>query len=146
MEHGIHVQYSRGHGWFLCECRFPCTFPRRRRFLSFPSYFGPDFVPSHPSARANCPLNTTDYATGVIPFPLSTRELSQFFAVKSNFNHFRRKEIFECLNYFETQPGPVAKNATLGHPAGNRTRDPANLVRYSANWTFVTGLISSRMA
>ena len=35
--------------------------------------------------------------------------------------------------YFKTQPGPVAKNATLGHPAGNRTRDLTNLVQCSAN-------------
>ena len=39
----------------------------------------------------------------------------------------------ECVNIVKTQPGPVAKNATLGLPAGNRTRDLANLVRCSAN-------------
>ena len=33
----------------------------------------------------------------------------------------------------ESRPGPVAKNATLGHPAGNRTRDLVNLVRCLAN-------------
>ena len=43
------------------------------------------------------------------------------------------KENFECLNDFKTQPGPVAKSATFGYPAGNRTRDLANLVHCSAN-------------
>ena len=28
----------------------------------------------------------------------------------------------KCLDIFKTQLGPVAKNATLGHPAGNETR------------------------
>ena len=35
--------------------------------------------------------------------------------------------------YFKTQPEAVVKNATVGHPAGNRARDLANLARYSAN-------------
>ena len=48
---------------------------------------------------------------------------------------FLLKENFECLlQFFKAQLGPVAKNATLGHPAGNRTRTLANLVRCSTNW------------
>ena len=35
--------------------------------------------------------------------------------------------------YFKSQPRPVAKNATLGHPTGNPTSNFANVVRYSAN-------------
>ena len=46
---------------------------------------------------------------------------------------------------YKTQPGPVAKNATLGHPAGNRTRDLANLVRYSANWATEARFARSRV-
>ena len=34
---------------------------------------------------------------------------------------------------FKTQPGPVAKNATLGLQGGNRSRYLANLVRHSVN-------------
>ena len=33
-----------------------------------------------------------------------------------------KEENLECLDiiFLKTQPGPVAKNATSGHPAGNR--------------------------
>ena len=44
-----------------------------------------------------------------------------------------KEENLECLDIFKTQPGHVAKNATSGHQAGNRTHDLANLVLYSAN-------------
>ena len=50
----------------------------------------------------------------------------------------------ECLDIFKTQPGPVAKNAISDHPAGNRTCDLANLVRYSANWA--TKAVAKNMA
>ena len=39
----------------------------------------------------------------------------------------------DCIDIFKTQPGSVAKNATLGHPAGSRTRDLKNLLQCSAN-------------
>ena len=45
----------------------------------------------------------------------------------------QKEENLECQDISKTQPGPAAKNATLGHPAGNRTRDLANLVRRTAN-------------
>ena len=45
-----------------------------------------------------------------------------------------KEENLECLIYFKTQPGPVAKNATLELPAGNWTRDLANLVGCSGHW------------
>ena len=52
-----------------------------------------------------------------------------------------KEDNLNCLDIFKTQPGPVVKNATLGHPAGNRTRDLANLVRCSES-----GSILSRIA
>ena len=33
-------------------------------------------------------------------------------------HNFLKEENLEHLDIFKTQPGPVAKNATLGHPAG----------------------------
>ena len=39
-----------------------------------------------------------------------------------------KEESLECLDILKTQPEPVANNATLGHPARNRTRDLANLL------------------
>ena len=44
-----------------------------------------------------------------------------------------KEEKLECLDIFKTPPEPVAKNATLGHPAGNQTRHLANLAWCSAN-------------
>ena len=43
---------------------------------------------------------------------------------------FLMKKNFMCLNImiFKTQLGPVARNATLGHPAGYQTCDLTNLV------------------
>ena len=32
-----------------------------------------------------------------------------------------KQENLDCLDIFKTLPGPVAKNATLGHPTGNAT-------------------------
>ena len=46
--------------------------------------------------------------------------------------------------YFKTQSGPVAKNAALGHPAGNRTRDLTSLVQCSASWA--TEAVAKSMA
>ena len=34
-----------------------------------------------------------------------------------------KEENFKCPDIFNTQPGPVAKNATLGHPAGSQTHN-----------------------
>ena len=48
------------------------------------------------------------------------------------------------ITIFITQPALVAKNATLGHPAGNRTRDLASLVRCSVNWA--TKVVAKSMA
>ena len=52
----------------------------------------------------------------------------------SNIYRSDTEENIECPDIFKSQPGPVAKNATLGHPAGNRTRDRANLMWCSVNW------------
>ena len=32
--------------------------------------------------------------------------------------NLKKEENLECLDIFKTQPGPVAKNATLGHQRG----------------------------
>ena len=41
--------------------------------------------------------------------------------------------MFEYYN-FKTQSGPVAKNATLGHPAGNRTRATLEIFLHQKYW------------
>ena len=45
-----------------------------------------------------------------------------------------KRNFIECPNDFKTQREPFAGNATLGHPAGNRTCYLANIVRCSTNW------------
>ena len=40
------------------------------------------------------------------------------------------EEIFRVsILHIKSHPGPVTKDLTLNSPAGNRTRDPANLVQ-----------------
>lgn len=41
---------------------------------------------------------------------------------------------FRVSESYRTQPGPAVKNGTPSAPAGDQTRDPANLVRRSAMW------------
>ena len=45
-----------------------------------------------------------------------------------------KEDNLECLDIFKTQPGPVVKNETLGHPAWNYAYNLTNVVWGSANW------------
>lgn len=62
-------------------------------------------------------------------------------------NYYWRKTFLTLrIFHFETQSGPLMENTVPAPPAGSQTREPANLVHRSANWTTCTKAIAKSFA